>query len=105
MYKSTWDLLRSMNEDWRLIFVGDAAMSPYEIIHPGGSVEHYNKEAGGVWLKRAVEHWPKSIWLNPNPQTHWQYYHSTRLIYELLGGRMYGLSISAVDEAMRLLAK
>ena len=105
VYKSTWDLLRSMNEDWRLIFVGDAAMSPYEIIHPGGSVEHYNKEAGGVWLKRAVEHWPKSIWLNPNPQTHWQYYHSTRLIYELLGGRMYGLSISAIDEAMRLLAK
>lgn len=105
VYKSTWDLLRSMNEDWRLIFVGDAAMSPYEIIHPGGSVEHYNKEAGGVWLKRAVEHWPKSIWLNPNPQTHWQYYHSTRLIHELLGGRMYGLSISAIDEAMRLLAK
>ncbi|AVL71594.1 hypothetical protein CEQ07_09300 [Oligella urethralis] len=105
VYKSTWDLLRSMNEDWRLIFVGDAAMSPYEIIHPGGSVEHYNKEAGGVWLKRAVEHWPKSIWLNPNPQTHWQYYHSTRLIYELLGGRMYGLSISVIDEAMRLLAK
>lgn len=105
VYKSTWDLLRSMNEDWRLIFVGDAAMSPYEIIHPGGSVEHYNKEAGGVWLKRAVEHWPKSIWLNPNPQSHWQYYHSTRLIYELLGGRMYGLSISAIDEAMRLLAK
>ncbi|PMC18600.1 vWA domain-containing protein [Oligella urethralis] len=105
VYKSTWDLLRSMNEDWRLIFVGDAAMSPYEIIHPGGSVEHYNKEAGGVWLKRAVEHWPKSIWLNPNPQSHWQYYHSTRLIHELLGGRMYGLSISAIDEAMRLLAK
>ncbi|OFS82848.1 hypothetical protein HMPREF3144_10230 [Oligella sp. HMSC05A10] len=105
VYKSTWDLLRSMNEDWRLIFVGDAAMSPYEIIHPGGSVEHYNKEAGGVWLKRAVEHWPKSIWFNPNPQSHWQYYHSTRLIYELLGGRMYGLSISAIDEAMRLLAK
>lgn len=105
VYKSTWDLLRSMNEDWRLIFVGDAAMSPYEIIHPGGSVDHYNKEAGGVWLKRAVEHWPKSIWLNPNPQSHWQYYHSTRLIYELLGGRMYGLSISAIDEAMRLLAK
>ena len=105
VYKSTWDLLRSMNEDWRLIFVGDAAMSPYEIIQPGGSVEHYNKEAGGAWLKRAVERWPKSIWLNPNPQTHWQYYHSTRLIYELLGGRMYGLSISAIDEAMRLLAK
>lgn len=105
VYKSTWDLLRSYNEDWRLIFVGDAAMSPYEIMHPGGSVEHYNKEAGGVWIKRAVEHWPKSVWLNPEPQRHWQYYHSTKMLYELVGGRMYGLKMSDIDEAMRFLSK
>ncbi|WP_432787227.1 hypothetical protein AAEX37_00549 [Oligella sp. MSHR50489EDL] len=105
VYKDTWDLLRSYNDDWRLIFVVDAAMSPYEIIHPGGSVEHYNKEAGGVWIKRAVAHWPKSVWLNPNPRGHWRYYHSTKLIHELMGARMYGLTMSDIDEAMRFLSK
>ncbi|MDO5667187.1 MAG: VWA domain-containing protein [Alcaligenaceae bacterium] len=105
VYKSTWDLLRSYNEDWRLIFVGDAAMSPYEIMHPGGSVEHYNKEPGGVWVRRAVEHWPKSVWLNPEPQRHWQYHHSTKMLHELVGGRMYGLKMSDIDEAMRFLSK
>ncbi len=105
VYKSTWDLLRSFNEDWRLILVGDAAMSPYEIMHPGGSVEHHNKEAGGVWIKRAVAHWPKSVWLNPEPQGHWKYHHSTKILHELMQGRMHGLTMSDIDEAMRFLSK
>ena len=105
VYKSTWGLLRSFNEDWRLILVGDAAMSPYEIMHPGGSVEHHNKEAGGVWIKRAVAHWPKSVWLNPEPQGHWKYHHSTKILHELMQGRMHGLTMSDIDEAMRFLSK
>lgn len=105
VYTSTWDLLHRYNDDWRLILVGDAAMSPYEIIQPGGSVEHYNKEAGGVWIKRAVAHWPKSVWLNPNPRNYWEYYYSTQLLQALLSERMYSLSLSDIDEAMRFLSK
>ena len=73
--------------------------------YPGGSVEHHNKEAGGVWIKRAVAHWPKSVWLNPEPQGHWKYHHSTKILHELMQGRMHGLTMSDIDEAMRFLSK
>lgn len=101
----TWDILRKFNADWRLILVGDAAMSPYEILQPGGSVEHYNKEAGAEWLKRMVQAWPKSVWLNPEPQASWQYRQSTTLIKNIVQDKMYPVTVSGIEQAMRLLSK
>lgn len=101
----TWDILRKFNADWRLILVGDAAMSPYEILQPGGSVEHYNKEPGAEWLKRMVHAWPKSVWLNPEPQASWQYRQSTTLIKNIVQDKMYPVTVSGIEQAMRLLSK
>jgi len=101
----TWDILRKFNADWRLIFVGDAAMSPYEILQPGGSVEHYNKEPGAEWLKRMIHAWPKSVWLNPEPQASWQYRQSTTLIKNIVQDKMYPVTVSGIEQAMRLLSK
>ncbi|MGO4862804.1 hypothetical protein ACTP2L_04325, partial [Campylobacter jejuni] len=72
---STAELLRTYGPDYRLVVVGDAAMSPYEILHPGGSVEHMNAEAGAVWLQRLTAHWRSAAWINPAPQDHWQWSH------------------------------
>ncbi|NLY35397.1 MAG: VWA domain-containing protein [Alcaligenaceae bacterium] len=104
-YIDTWELLRKYNADWRLILVGDATMSPYEIMHPGGSVEHYNKETGAAWLQRLLEHWPKSIWLNPEPTSYWPYRQSIELIRNILQNRMYGVTVAGLEEGMRLLSK
>ncbi len=104
-YVDTWELLRKYNADWRLILVGDATMSPYEIVHPGGSVEHYNKESGGVWLQRLIEHWPKSVWLNPEPTSYWPYRQSIELIRNIVQNRMYGVTVAGIEEGMRLLSK
>ncbi|MBJ7444620.1 MAG: VWA domain-containing protein, partial [Sphingobium sp.] len=101
----TWDILHKFGHDYKVIFVGDAAMSPYEISHPGGSVEHMNEEAGGVWLQRVAHTYPATVWLNPTPEAHWGYSQSTRLIREAMNDRMYPLTIEGIDAAMRELTR
>lgn len=101
----TWDVIRKYNEDWRLIIVGDATMSPYEILHPGGSVEHYNKETGAVWLQRLLEAWPKAAWLNPEPRAYWEYRQSIAIIRNIMKDRMYGVTVDGLEHAMRDLSK
>jgi uncharacterized protein len=100
-----WDVLHKFPHDYKLIFVGDAAMSPYEISHPGGSVEHFNEESGAVWLQRMTNTYPATIWLNPTPEAHWGYSQSTKLIKELVNDRMYPLTLSGLDDAMRELTR
>ncbi|WP_159975599.1 MULTISPECIES: VWA domain-containing protein [unclassified Novosphingobium] len=102
---STWDLLHKYGHDYKVIFVGDAAMSPYEISHPGGSVEHMNEEAGAVWLNRVVQTYPATVWLNPSPERQWAYSGSTKMIRELLGGSMFPLTLDGLDAAMRELTR
>jgi len=101
----TWDLIHKYPGDWRAIFVGDATMSPYEVTMPGGSVEHWNEEAGAVWLKRAREQWDKSVWLNPVPERHWSYTPSVSLIGEVMAHRMFPLTLEGLERAMRTLAR
>ncbi|KQM94383.1 hypothetical protein ASE70_11325 [Sphingomonas sp. Leaf22] len=101
----TADLLRTYGPDYRLVLVGDAAMSPYEILQPGGSVEHGNAEAGAVWLQRLTAHWRSAAWINPAPPDHWQWSHSTQLIRDLFADRMYPLTLDGLDAAMRELSR
>ncbi|GFE76558.1 VWA domain-containing protein [Novosphingobium sp. TCA1] len=101
----TWDLLHKFGHDYKVIFVGDAAMSPYELSHPGGSVEHMNDEAGAVWLQRVVQTYPATVWLNPTPEIQWSYSSSTRMIRELMGGAMFPLTLDGLDAAMRELTR
>ena len=101
----TWDVIRTYPTDYRVVFVGDASMSPYEIAQPGGSVEHWNEEAGHVWLRRILDHFPRSIWLNPVKQSQWGYTHSVQMIHELMGGRMFPLTLDGLDGAMRSLTR
>ncbi|ANY17369.1 vWA domain-containing protein [Bordetella pseudohinzii] len=101
----TWDVLRKYNPDWRLIIVGDATMSPYEILQPGGSVEHYNKEPGAVWMRRLLDAWPKAVWLNPEPSAYWQYRQSIALMRDIMQERMFPVTVAGLEQAMRLLAK
>jgi uncharacterized protein len=100
-----WDVLHKFPHDYKLIFVGDAAMSPYEISHPGGSVEHFNEEAGAVWMQRLVNTYPAAVWLNPTPEGHWGYSQSTKIIKELMKDRMYPLTLEGLDDAMRELVR
>jgi len=101
----TFQVLHTYPHDYKVIFVGDASMSPYEIVYPGGSVEHFNPEPGEVWLRRIVETYPKVAWLNPVPRRHWKYTPSIEMISTLLEDRMYELTLEGLDEAMRALAK
>jgi uncharacterized protein with von Willebrand factor type A (vWA) domain len=101
----THDLLHRLGPDWRCVFVGDASMSPYEIIQPGGSVEHWNEEAGAVWLQRAVAQWPACAWINPMPEAHWGYTQSIGMIARLMEGRMFPLTLDGLDRAMRALSR
>ncbi|MDH1702704.1 vWA domain-containing protein [Comamonas terrigena] len=101
----TWDIIRKYNKDYKLIFVGDATMSPYEITQPGGSVEYNNEEAGAEWLQRLTHAFPHHAWVNPEPQGVWEYRQSIDLIRRLVGGRMYPLSLKGLEETMRLLSK
>jgi uncharacterized protein with von Willebrand factor type A (vWA) domain len=101
----TWDLLHKYGHDYKVIFVGDAAMSPYEISHPGGSVEHMNEEAGAVWLQRVTQTYPATVWLNPTPERQWAYSQSTRMVRELLHDAMYPLTLDGLDAAMRELTR
>jgi uncharacterized protein len=101
----TWDVMHKFPHDYKLIFVGDAAMSPYEISHPGGSVEHFNEEAGAVWMQRMVNTYPAAVWLNPTPEAHWGYSQSTKIMKELLKDRMFPLTLEGLDDAMRELVR
>ncbi|MBU3993329.1 MAG: VWA domain-containing protein [Alphaproteobacteria bacterium] len=102
---STWDILHKYGHDYKVIFVGDAAMSPYEIVQPGGSVEHFNPEAGATWMQRVAATYPATVWLNPEPQRAWDYSQSTQIMRELVGERMYPLTLQGLDDAMRELTR
>jgi uncharacterized protein len=102
---ATWDVLHKYGHDYKLVFVGDATMSPYEITYPGGSVEHTNPEAGSVWLQRMLDVYEHAVWINPQPEAHWEYHESIELTKSLMGGRMFGLTIDGLDRAMRVLSK
>ncbi len=101
----TTDILRTYNSDYRLIFVGDSTMSPYEILQPGGSVEYNNKEAGAVWLRRFLDRFPKAVWLNPEPEGLWQYRQSVEIIQNIMEHRMHPLTVGGLETAMRYLSK
>ncbi|OUD16318.1 VWA domain-containing protein [Thioflexithrix psekupsensis] len=101
----TWDILHTYGSDYKVIFVGDASMSPYEIIYPGASVEHDNPEAGQVWLKRMQAIYSKTVWLNPVTHSQWKYVQSIGMIKRLMGDRMYPLTLSGLDEAMKALMR
>ncbi|MFZ9639677.1 MAG: vWA domain-containing protein [Hylemonella sp.] len=101
----TWDIIRKYNKDYKLIFVGDATMSPYEILQPGGSVEYNNEEAGAEWLQRLTHAFPRFVWINPEPQGVWQYRQSIAIVQQLMGQRMFPLTLKGIEEAMRLLTK
>ncbi|MGE0348199.1 vWA domain-containing protein [Hydrogenophaga sp.] len=101
----TWDIIRKYNKDYKLIFVGDATMSPYEILQPGGSVEYNNEEAGAEWLQRLTHAFPRYAWINPEPQGVWQYRQSISVIQQLMGQRMYPLTLKGLEDTMRLLSK
>ena len=97
----TWTLLRTFNPDYRVVFVGDATMSPYEIEEPGGSVEHWNNESGRVWMSRITRHFPRLVWLNPEPENRWQWTPSVAITRGLVGNRMFPLTLDGLDRAMR----
>jgi uncharacterized protein with von Willebrand factor type A (vWA) domain len=101
----TWDILHKYGHDYKVVFVGDAAMSPYEISHPGGSVEHFNEEPGAAWLQRIAHTYPATVWLNPMTKEHWGYSQSTQIIRQLMADRMYPLTLEGLDEAMRELTR
>ena len=101
----TWDVLRKYKPDTKLIFVGDATMSPYEILQAGGSVEYNNEEAGAVWLQRFTETFPKYLWLNPEPEGLWNYRQSVTLIKQLMHQRMVPITLEGLERGMRLLSK
>src|ERR1700726_4818938 len=103
--KPTWDVLHTYPHDYKVIFVGDASMSPYEITTPGGSIEHFNEEAGGGWLEGGGRTFPACVWLNPVPENQWEMTYSVRMIRQLVGGRMYPLTLDGLDRAMRELVR
>ena len=100
----TFDVLHKYGPDYKVIFVGDAAMSPYEIAYRGGSVEHWNEEPGEVWLRRVLDQWKNSVWINPVAERTWNYTQSTQMIRQLFGGRMFPLTLAGLDGAMKELS-
>ncbi len=101
----TWEVLNTYGPDYKCIFVGDAAMSPYEIAYVGGANEHYNAESGETWLQRAREKWPDHIWINPVPEAQWQYTHSTKMIAQIFENRMHPMTLKGIDNAMKALVR
>jgi uncharacterized protein len=101
----TLTVLRTFGADYKLILVGDATMSPYEITYPGGSVEHFNPEAGNVWLNRLLDIYSRAIWLNPQPQNRWSYVPSIQMVRELMGDRMYPLTLEGLEQGIRTLQR
>lgn len=101
----TWDVLRTYGASWKCIFVGDASMSPYEVLYPGGANEHWNAETGETWLTRARDHWPDHLWINPVPQPQWGYTQSIGLIRELFQERMVPMTLDGITRGMKLLGR
>ncbi len=101
----TFDILHKYGNDYKLVFVGDATMSPYEVLQPGGSIEYSNDESGEVWMRRILEVYSKAAWLNPEPEELWNYRQSIGVLREIMGGRMYPTTIEGLDRAMRALTK
>jgi len=101
----TWDVLHTYPADYKVIFIGDASMSPYEITLPGGSVEHWNEEPGGVWLGRVADTYKSAVWLNPVPEHIWDYTASIGTVKQLFGGRMFPLTLEGIDSAMKALMR
>jgi uncharacterized protein with von Willebrand factor type A (vWA) domain len=101
----TWQVLRTYGPDYKLIFVGDGAMSPYEITMQGGSVEHWNEEAGSVWMDRLTSHYRRSAWLNPTPKQSWGHVRSITMLNDLMEGRMFPLTVTGIDEMTRELSR
>jgi uncharacterized protein with von Willebrand factor type A (vWA) domain len=101
----TMEVIHTFGRDYKLIFVGDATMSPYEIAYPGGSVEYFNEEAGATWITRLLEAYPYAIWLNPQPESHWEYTPSIHMTCELMQDRMYPLTLEGLDRGIRALQK
>ena len=97
----TVDVLRTYGHDHKLIFVGDATMSPYEVVYPGGSVEHWNEESGAIWMSRLLDTYSHAIWLNPEPVARWEYTQSVKIIQELMHERMFPLTLGGLDAGMR----
>lgn len=102
---STFELINTYTKDYKVIFVGDATMAPYEITHAGGSIEHYNEEAGAVWCQRITDAFEHFVWLNPTPKEYWQHSYSIEIVKELIEDRMFPLSVKGLEEAMALLTK
>jgi uncharacterized protein with von Willebrand factor type A (vWA) domain len=102
---STWDVLHKYPSDYKVIFVGDATMSPYEITYPGGSVEHWNEEAGAIWIDRVTQIYDHVAWLNPTAERHWEYTQSISVMKQLLNDRMYPLTLDGLEKAMRALVR
>jgi uncharacterized protein with von Willebrand factor type A (vWA) domain len=101
----TWEVLNTYGSDYKCIFVGDASMSPYEIAYPGGANEHWNAEAGHVWLERARAQWPDHLWINPVPRNHWDYTHSIAMIREIFDDRMVPMTLEGLDQGMQQLVR
>ena len=101
----TWEVLRTYGSDYKCIFVGDASMSPYEIAYPGGANEHWNAEAGQVWLQRAREQWPHHVWINPVPEKYWSYTQSIKMIREIFEDRMVPMTLAGIERGMKEMAR
>ncbi|MBL4619375.1 MAG: VWA domain-containing protein [Marinicaulis sp.] len=101
----TWDVLHKYPHDYKVIFVGDASMSPYEITVPGGAVDYFNEEPGALWIKRVTDVYERVVWLNPVREEHWDYVPSTALLRELIDDRMYSLTLSGLERAMKELIR
>ena len=101
----TWDVLRTYGSDWKCIFVGDAAMSPYEVKIPGGANEHWNEDAGEVWLQRARSQWPDHLWINPTPEPHWRYTQSIGMISQIFEGRMVPMTLEGLSRGIKELGR
>jgi hypothetical protein len=102
---NTFDILHKFPHDYKVIFVGDATMSPYEITYPGGSVEHWNEEPGAIWMDRVTQIYHSAVWLNPTAERHWDYTQSIQVMKQLMGDRMFPLTIDGLDKAMRELVR
>lgn len=100
-----WDIIHRYGKDYKVIFVGDATMGPYEITYPGGSVEHWNEEPGSVWMQRLLNHFNNAVWLNPQAENYWPYYSSIKIIREIMEDRMYGLTLEGLTAAIKGLSR
>ena len=101
----TFDVLHKYGHDYKVIFVGDATMSPYEVTQPGGSVEHWNEEAGAAWMTRVTDIYESAVWLNPTPERYWEHTASTAMLKRLMGDRMFPLTLQGLERAMRELVR